>query len=161
MRLTSQTNYAIRMLMYCHIKKDTARVGEIAEFYELPERFLFKILMRLSAGGFVETTRGRGGGIRLARPADKIRLGDVVRATETDFEMAECFREEGSDCPLIATCGLNQALTRALAGFFDILNEYTIADLAGNEHNLRVLMSLNSFLRPEERGDRVGRHEPA
>lgn len=143
MKLTSQTSYAIRMLMYCHSKGELATVKEVAKFYGLPERFLFKILLSLNAAGYMETLRGRNGGIRLARPADQIRLGDVIRDIEENFELAECFQAEGSDCPLVTSCGMNEALNRALAGFFDILNEYTIADLARNNHNINVLMQLN------------------
>jgi Rrf2 family iron-responsive transcriptional regulator len=143
MKLTSQTNYAVRMLMFCHSKGDRATVREIATFYGLPERFLFNILQRLTAVGLMETTRGRGGGIRLARPAAQIMLGDVVRLVEENFEMAECFEAGGTDCPLINTCGLNKALTEALRSFFDSLNRYSIADLTGSEFNIDVLMRLN------------------
>ena len=143
MKLTSQTNYAVRMLMFCHSKGELARVKEIAEFYDLPERFLFNILQRLTAAGYVETIRGRGGGIRLARPAERISLGHVVRDIEENFEMAECFEAGGTDCPLINTCGLNKALHEALSAFFAALNRYSIADLTGNEYNIDVLMRLN------------------
>ena len=143
MKLTSQTSYAIRMLMYCHSKGELATVKEVARFYGLPERFLFKILLNLNAAGYMETVRGRHGGIRLARPAAQIRLGDVVRDIEENFELAECFQAEGTNCPLVTSCGMNEALNRALLGFFDILNEYTIADLARNNHNINVLMQLN------------------
>ena len=146
MKLTSQTNYAVRMLMFCHSKAERATVKEIALFYDLPERFLFNILRRLTAAGYMETIRGRGGGIRLARPADTIRLGDVVRDVEENFEMAECFEAGGTDCPLINTCGLNKALHEALRSFFDSLNRYTIADLTGNEYNIDVLMRLTQAM---------------
>ena len=143
MKLTSHTNYAIRMLMFCASKQELARVGEIAEFYDLPEKFLFKILGRLTKAGFMETIRGRNGGIRLARAAEEISLGAVVREMEENFEMAECFREGDVSCPLVATCGLNGALSRALQAFFDVLDEYTIADLTKKEHNINVLLDLN------------------
>ncbi|WP_422372534.1 Rrf2 family transcriptional regulator [Hoeflea sp.] len=153
MKLTSQTNYAVRMLMFCDSKNERATVKEIAAFYSLPERFLFNILQRLTAAGLVETTRGRGGGIRLARPADQIRLGDVVRIIEENFEMAECFEAGGTDCPLINTCGLNKALSEALQSFFDSLNRYSIADLTGNEYNIDVLMRLNLAMKDPIRGE--------
>ncbi|MCB1386865.1 MAG: Rrf2 family transcriptional regulator [Nitratireductor sp.] len=146
MRLTSQTNYAVRMLMFCHSKGERATVREIAAFYGLPERFLFNILQKLTAAGFVETIRGRGGGIRLARPASRIRLGDVVRDVEETFELAECFEAGGTDCPLIHTCGLNKALSEALGSFFEALNRYTIADLTGSEYNIDVLMRLSQAI---------------
>ncbi|MEM7461140.1 MAG: Rrf2 family transcriptional regulator [Pseudomonadota bacterium] len=142
MKLTSQTNYAIRMLMFCHSKGELTNVKEIASFYGLSERFLFNILQNLTANGYIETIRGRGGGIRLAKSAERIQLGDVVRDMEENFEMAECFEAAGADCPLIGTCGLNKALHEALAAFFVALNQYTIADLTGNEYNIDVLLQL-------------------
>lgn len=153
MKLTSQTNYAVRMLMFCHSKGDRAKVKEIAAFYGLPERFLFNILQRLTAVGLMETTRGRGGGIRLARPAEQIMLGDVVRLVEENFEMAECFEAGGTDCPLINTCGLNKALSEALRSFFDSLNRYSIADLTGSEFNIDVLMRLNLAMKDPVQGE--------
>jgi Rrf2 family iron-responsive transcriptional regulator len=153
MKLTSQTNYAVRMLMFCHSKDDRAKVKEIAAFYGLPERFLFNILQRLTAVGLMETTRGRGGGIRLARPAEQIMLGDVVRLVEENFEMAECFEAGGTDCPLINTCGLNKALSEALSSFFESLNRYSIADLTGSEFNIDVLMRLNLAMKDPIQGE--------
>lgn len=143
MKLTSHTNYAIRMLMFCATKQELATVSEIARFYDLPEKFLFKILSGLTSQGFVETVRGRNGGIRLSAPAEQIRLGDVVRRIEENFEMAECFKDGDVSCPLVATCGMNEALSRALQSFFDILNEYTIADLIRKNHNINVLLELS------------------
>ena len=146
MKLTSHTNYAIRMLMFCATKQELARVSEIAQFYDLPEKFLFKILGGLTKAGFVQTVRGRNGGIRLARPAEDIILGDVVRSMEENFEMAECFKEGDITCPLVATCGLNEALSRALGAFLEVLNEYSIADLTKKEHNINVLLNLSSAM---------------
>ena len=86
MRLTRQTNYAIRILMYCAVNKDRlSRIPEIAAAYSVSELFLFKILQPLVENGFVETVRGRNGGVRLGRPADKITLFDVVRVTEEEW----------------------------------------------------------------------------
>ena len=146
MKLTSHTNYAIRMLMFCASKQELARVNEIAEFYDLPEKFLFKILGGLTANGFMLTVRGRNGGIKLARPAEEISLGEVIRKMEENFEMAECFKEGEITCPLVATCGLNGALSRALAAFFEVMDEYSIADLTKKEHNINVLLELNSAM---------------
>ena len=143
MKLTNHTNYAIRMLMYCSSKDGLASVREIANFYDLPEKFLFKILNSLTGCGYVETIRGRSGGIRLAKPADQILLGDVIRDIEETFKLAECFDASEISCPLVGTCGLNQALSRALDSFFDVLNEYTIDDITHKRHNIHVLLELN------------------
>ena len=145
MRLTKQTNYAVRMLMYCASSDGLVRVGEVARFYRLPEPFMTKIQQALNRAGFVETVRGRGGGMRLARPATEISLGTVVRRIEDSFVLAECFDEGETRCPLVTTCGLNGALSRALDAFFAVLDEYTLADLVGNERNLNVLVQLNAM----------------
>lgn len=138
MRLTRQTNYAIRVLMYCALNEgERSRVPEIAKAYSMSETFVFKILQILVAGGLVTTVRGRNGGIGLAKPANKISILDVVRLTEDSFAMAECFEEDVSDCPLVDHCALNTVLREALNAFFEVLAQHTIADLVRS----RVLIS--------------------
>lgn len=144
MRLTKQTNYALRMLMYCESSGELVPVVSIAKFYNLSEQSLLKILQVLTKGGFVEAVRGRNGGIRLARPAAQIGLGDVIRATEDNFNLAQCFEEGDLSCPLVANCGLNQALHEALDAFFKVLDGYTLADLTNRERNLHVLLRLDA-----------------
>ncbi len=144
MRLTKQTNYAIRMLMYCYSNDGLSRVSAVAGFYDLSEQFLLKILQVLTKAGLMESVRGRNGGIRLARPASEIGLGEVVRATEDNFALAECFEAEETVCPLVTSCGLNQALSEALAAFFKVLDSYTLADLTNNQRNLHVLLQLDA-----------------
>lgn len=130
MRLTRQTNYAIRILMYCATNEGRlSRIPEIAAAYSVSELFLFKILQPLVANGLIETVRGRNGGVRLGRPSTDITLFDVVRVTEESFAMAECFENDATDCPLIDSCALNTALRKALGAFFDVLDGTTIADL--------------------------------
>ena len=94
MRLTKQTNYAIRMLMYCAANEgELSRVPEIAKAYSVSELFLFKILHPLVEAGLMQTVRGRNGGVKLAKPADEIFVSDVVKVTEENFAMAEwCYR---------------------------------------------------------------------
>jgi len=130
MRLTKQTNYALRMLMYCAANEGVlSRVPEIARAYSVSELFLFKILQPLVAAGLIETVRGRNGGIRLGREASQITIAAVVRETEENFNMAECFDNEEIDCPLVDSCGLNATLHKALDAFFEVLESVTIADL--------------------------------
>lgn len=144
MRLTKQTNYAIRLLMYCAANGDgqLSRVAEIARSYGVSELFLFKVLQPLVQGRLVVAVRGRNGGIRLARQADSITLLDVVRLTEDSFSMAECFDEGGSDCPLIDACSLNSALRKALNAFFEVLDGYSIAELVRTKPDIRSLLKL-------------------
>ncbi|MEP9395872.1 iron-responsive transcriptional regulator RirA [Mesorhizobium sp. KR2-14] len=146
MRLTRQTNYAIRILMYCAANKDRlSRIPEIAQAYSVSELFLFKILQPLVQHGLVETVRGRHGGVRLGRDADKITLFDVVRVTEESFAMAECFESDAAECPLIDSCGLNSALREALNAFFDVLSRHTIDDLVKARPNVRSLLGIDQL----------------
>lgn len=149
MRLTKQSNYAVRILMYCASNEGLSRIADIAEFYKISETFLFKILQVLNHAGFVQTVRGRHGGIKLSRPAAEMSLGEVVRATEDNFALAECFETGGEsiNCPLTGTCGLNHALHRALIAFLNVLDEYTIEDLTDNRRNINVLLQLEMAMK--------------
>ncbi|WP_455477363.1 iron-responsive transcriptional regulator RirA [Bartonella sp. B41] len=130
MRLTRQTNYALRMLMYCADNHGSlSRVPEIAKVHSVSELFLFKILQLLVEAGFIQTVRGRNGGIKLAKPATEISVADVVKVTEDSFSMAECFDTEEPNCPLVDFCNLNTALRKALDAFFSVLSVTSIADL--------------------------------
>ena len=143
MRLTRQTNHAIRMLMYCAVNPGKlSRVGDIAAAYSLSELFLFKILQPLVMAGLVETVRGRNGGIRLAKPAEEITLRAVVQVTEECFALAECFETGATDCPLIDSCALNAALHKALDAFLGVLGNYTIADLSSQKSVMRHRLGL-------------------
>ncbi|WP_299860177.1 iron-responsive transcriptional regulator RirA [uncultured Hoeflea sp.] len=143
MRLTRQTNYAVRMLMYCAANDgQLSRIGDIAEAYSVSELFLFKILQPLTKSGLVVSVRGRNGGIRLGRAATDITLLDVVKVTEENFAMAECFENDATECPLVDSCGLNTALRKALAAFFDVLSTYSIDDLVKARPSINFLLGL-------------------
>jgi Rrf2 family iron-responsive transcriptional regulator len=143
MRLTKQTNYAVRMLMYCAANDGyLSRIPEIAKAYGVSELFLFKILQPLTRAGLVETVRGRNGGVRLGRAAEKISLFDVVKVTEDSFAMAECFEDGAVECPLVDSCGLNSALRKALNAFFDVLAEYSIDDLVKARPQINFLLGI-------------------
>lgn len=143
MRLTRQTNYAVRMLMYCAANDGKlSRIGDIAKAYSVSELFLFKILQPLTKAGLVESVRGRNGGIRLGRAADKITLLDVVSVTEDSFAMAECFENDATECPLVDSCGLNTALRKALGAFFEVLATYSIDDLVKARPSINFLLGL-------------------
>lgn len=143
MRLTRQTNYAIRLMMYCAANPNgLSRVSDIGKAYGVSELFLFKILHALVENGLVETVRGRNGGVRLARAAEEISLLDIVSVTEENFAMAECFENDTADCPLIDACSLNAALRRALGAFFEVLSEYSVADLVAAKPDINALLGL-------------------
>lgn len=149
MRLTRQTNYAVRIMMYCAANSDRlSRIPEIASAYGVSELFLFKILQPLVEARLVETVRGRNGGVRLARAASEITLFDVVRVTEENFAMAECFENDAAECPLIDSCSLNAALRKALGAFFDVLESYTIEDLVKERTDVRLLLGIKDMAQP-------------
>src|SRR5690606_21314341 len=102
-----------------------------------------KIMHVLVENGFIETMRGRNGGIRLARPATEITLGEVVRVAEGSFVLSDCFDIDKRDCPLIDSCGFSRALHEALAAFFAVLDSYTIAEITENRDELVSLLSLD------------------
>ncbi|SON53642.1 HTH-type transcriptional repressor NsrR [Hartmannibacter diazotrophicus] len=143
MRLTQQTNYAIRLLIYCAASEGRpAKVGDVAAAFGISELHLFKILKVLVDGGFVETLRGRKGGVLLARAASEITVGQVVRVTEENFILTDCFDEAKQDCPLISACDYNQLLHQALNAFLAVLDTKTIADLSENRPDIRFLLDL-------------------
>jgi Rrf2 family iron-responsive transcriptional regulator len=144
MRLTRQSNYAIRTLVYCAVNAPSlSRIADIARAHNISELFLFKLIKPLVEAGLLETVRGRKGGIRLGRPAEDITLLDTIKLTEESFAMAECFDGvNDSNCPLAGNCDLNSALREALGAFFDVLDGYTIADMAGKRRSLRERLGL-------------------
>lgn len=144
MRLTRQTNYAIRILMYCAANGDRlSRVQDIAAANNVSELFLFKILHKLVENGLAQTVRGRNGGVRLGRPAADISLFDVVRVTEESFSMADCFDNDAADCPLIDSCSLNSALRKALGAFLEVLASYSIEDIVRSRPNIAALLGIS------------------
>jgi Rrf2 family iron-responsive transcriptional regulator len=150
MRLTKQTNYAVRMLMYCAANDGhLSRIPEIAKAYGVSELFLFKILQPLNKAGLVETVRGRNGGVRLPKPATEISLFDIVKVTEDSFAMAECFEAGEIDCPLVDSCGLNTALRKALNAFFEVLQQYSIDDLVKARPQINFLLGLDQITHPK------------
>lgn len=132
MRLTNWTDYSLRVLMYCATCAERAApvtIAEIAEVHGISRSHLTKIVMTLSGLGLLETTRGRGGGLRLLKPANDIVLGDVVRQTETDFTMVECFDAASSSCRLDSHCRLKGALHNATNAYLAVLDGLTLAQL--------------------------------
>ncbi|MDQ1077896.1 Rrf2 family transcriptional regulator [Pseudoroseomonas cervicalis] len=132
MRLTFHTDYALRALIYLGLRQDRrVSIREIAEAHRISENHLVKVVHNLGRGGFIETTRGRGGGLRLARAPELIRIGEVVRFTEEDMALVACFQPalEGGGCVLIHACRLQSLLGEALAAFMAVLDGQTLADL--------------------------------
>lgn len=132
MRLTQWTDYTLRVLMYCAATEGRVQpvtISEVAESYDISRSHLTKIVQELSAQGLLETTRGRGGGMRLMKPAAEINVGAVVRATETDFNLVECFDPAQNQCRLSSHCHLMGVLDQAMRAFLAVLDKVTLADL--------------------------------
>ena len=135
MRLTQWTDYTLRVLMYCaacQTREQPVTITEIAENYGISRSHLTKIVQELAAQKLLETTRGRGGGMRLKKPASEVNLGAVVRATETDFTLVECFDPVQNQCRLSSHCGLKGVLSQAMQGYFSVLDGVTLADLVAD-----------------------------
>jgi Rrf2 family transcriptional regulator, nitric oxide-sensitive transcriptional repressor len=132
MRLTTFTDYTLRVLIYLGTHQREGRlatIGDIATAYGVSENHLMKIVHHLAQEGYVETTRGKGGGMRLARAPESISIGDVVRGAEEDLDVVECFQKGNSKCPIAPACTLRTVLGRAMTAFFDVLDGQTLADL--------------------------------
>lgn len=138
MQLTQYTDYSLRVLIYLSQKpaQELATITEISDFYGISRNHLVKVVHSLALNGFLETTRGKNGGIRLAKPAGKICIGDVVRSTEPNFEMAECFSQESNNCIITPVCTLKGILNEARNTFIATLDKYTLADTVQKPGNL-------------------------
>jgi Rrf2 family nitric oxide-sensitive transcriptional repressor len=135
MKLTRYSDYALRVLTYLASHDDRlASIREIAARYRISENHLMKVVHDLGRAGFIATTRGRGGGIRLARPASQIVLGQVVRHTEDSFDLVDC-----GSCLIAPACGATAVLKEATDAFLAVLDRYTLADVANQRSRLVAL----------------------
>jgi Rrf2 family nitric oxide-sensitive transcriptional repressor len=138
MRLTRYTDYAMRVLLHLAARDDgLASIGEIARLYDISQNHLMKVVQNLGKAGFVRTVRGRGGGIALAMPADRIVVGQVVRHTEDGFQLVDC-----TACVIAPACTLPRVLNEATAAFIAVLDKYTLADLMDRRHQMRGLFGM-------------------
>jgi Rrf2 family nitric oxide-sensitive transcriptional repressor len=130
MRLTLYTDYSLRVLLYLAQNPDKiATITELADFYKISRNHLVKVVHELGLSGYILTTRGKRGGIRLALPADKIVIGEVVRMTEPDFDLLECLNPAADQCVITKVCKLKSVLFTARDNFLSDLDKYTLADL--------------------------------
>ncbi|HEY8706366.1 MAG TPA: Rrf2 family transcriptional regulator [Burkholderiaceae bacterium] len=139
MRLAEYTDYTLRVLMYCAAHpQQLVTIGELAERHGVSKNHLMKVVNDLARQGLLETTRGRGGGLRLLKDPATIRIGDVVRASETDFRLVECFDARTNQCTLAPTCRLKHLFDSALRAYFKELDGATLADIAGPTRSSRT-----------------------
>ncbi|WP_374670113.1 Rrf2 family transcriptional regulator, partial [Ramlibacter sp.] len=130
MRLAEYTDYTLRVLMYCAARpQQLVTIGELAERHGVSRNHLMKIVTDLGRQGVLETTRGRGGGLRLLKDPATVRIGDVVRACETDFRLVECFDPKTNQCTLTPSCRLKGLFNAALRAYFKELDGMTLADM--------------------------------
>jgi Rrf2 family nitric oxide-sensitive transcriptional repressor len=130
MQLTRYTDYSLRVLMYLSLKEGDGQVtiADIATFYGISRNHLVKVVHNLGRLGFIVTSRGKHGGLRLARPACEIGIGEVVRQTEVNCEIVECFNDVTNRCRMTPLCRLKGMLAEAYAQFLKELDRYTLAD---------------------------------
>lgn len=145
MRLTTMSDYAMRLLMYvAQHPERLCTISEVAHAYEISEAHLMKITHQLALAGWLETVRGKGGGMRLgAAPAD-VRLGAVVRSIEPDFAIVECLTSDTA-CQLTSTCHLTGIISGALQSFMQYLDRYTLADLLAPTADAGAKTQIMSF----------------
>jgi Rrf2 family nitric oxide-sensitive transcriptional repressor len=142
MHLTTFTDYSLRVLMFVAAKDGQATIDEIARGYGISRNHLMKVVYRLGQLGYLTTVRGKGGGITLARPPAAINIGAVVRQTEEDLDIVECFQESDAGCAILPACVLKGALGKALGAFMAVLDGYTLADLIGRRRALAGLLRI-------------------
>jgi Rrf2 family nitric oxide-sensitive transcriptional repressor len=133
MQLTLFTDYSLRVLIFLGAHPDRlCTISEIAGAYRISANHLMKVVNRLSSAGYIETVRGKGGGMRLSRAPKMINIGDVVRHMEDNFYIVECFNEKYQDCPLLPACTLRSILADAHRNFMTTLDCHTLQDVLGN-----------------------------
>lgn len=144
MRLTDYTDYSLRTLMYLGMQRDhLVTIQDIADAYGISKSHLMKVVHQLGVAGLVETIRGRSGGLRLGKEPEQINIGDVVRRTEPDFMMVECFNRQSNECVLSSSCALQSVLGKATQAYLNVLNGVTLADLLQNSRGLDKIIKIH------------------
>jgi Rrf2 family nitric oxide-sensitive transcriptional repressor len=138
MQLTRYSDYALRALMFLAIREgELVTISEISDRYNISRNHVVKVVQQLSKIGYIDATRGRGGGLKLAKKPEDIGVGDIIRRTEKQLEMIDCWNPR---CVLASSCLLDEALCEARDAFLKKLDEYTIADLTKNKARLLALV---------------------
>ena len=149
MRVTTRTNLAVRVMMFCAVHSDRrVTSAEIALACNCSAHHVAHVVQKLQANGIVVTARGRAGGMQLGHPVERISIGAVVRLFESDIPIAECFDPETNRCPLVSACRLRNYLTRAMDAFYHELDMVTLEDLVRGNCGLTALLSLKPEAAP-------------
>ncbi|WKB37315.1 Rrf2 family transcriptional regulator [Terrilactibacillus sp. S3-3] len=143
MRLTLYTDYSLRVLLFLAAKGpyEKANIQEIAEAYQISKNHLMKVIHELGKLGYIETIRGRNGGIRLAKAPEDIVIGAVIRKMEDDFYLVECFHD-AKRCAIAPVCGLKRAFSEALKAYLDVLDHYHLSDFLNKKKELGNLLGV-------------------
>jgi Rrf2 family nitric oxide-sensitive transcriptional repressor len=142
MRLTVYSDYSLRVLMYLAAHPDRRpTIAEFAAAYGISKNHLMKVVYQLGVMGYVETMRGKHGGVRLARAPAEVNVGELIRRTEPDMALVPCFDPTDSSCVITPACKLRRALHEARAAFLAVLDGYSLADLVENRAPLRELLA--------------------
>ena len=141
MRLTTFSDYTLRVLMFLALNRDRlATIPEIASAYGISENHLMKVVHQLARSGVIESLRGKGGGIRLAREPEAIPLGQVVRVSEGGGPIVECLSDDAAACCIAPACRLTAILVSAFDALYATLDEYTVADLVRAPRGLKAIL---------------------
>lgn len=142
MRLTSYTDYSIRVLITLAALNTHEKISiqEIADAFRISKNHLMKVVHRLGKLGLIETTRGRGGGIRLKLDPEEINIGWLVRKTEDDFQIVECFDETSNACLISPVCQAKQMFNAALQAYLNVLDRFTLQDITANPQALKQVI---------------------
>lgn len=144
MRLTAYTDYSMRVLMYLGLAQGRrVTIQEIADAFGISKPHLSKIVHNLQLAGYVESLRGRSGGVRLGQRPDEISVGKVIRLCEEDFNLVECFSEKSNQCVISGPCALYGVLSEALGAYLQVLDSYSLADLMARKKALMKALSID------------------
>ena len=133
MKLTQYSDLGLRLLMYLALRNgETATIQQASDRFAVSKNHMVKVSHQLTKSGLIESTRGRNGGVRLSRPPESISVEQALRATEDNFDLVECFKASQNHCVIAGACRLNGVLDSALAAFFAVLRDVSLADLVKN-----------------------------
>ena len=144
MHLTKFSDYSLRLLIYLAVHTDRpVSIGEVSRAYRISPHILVKVVQKLIADGVIASVRGRQGGLRLTRPPGEINVGALVRSTENNWNLVECFDRGTNTCPIEPACGLKQVLKHAQRAFVTVLDNHTLADFMPRAPELRQLLQIS------------------